>query len=128
EGRTVTNALPLYRDGATRYFSAGVGLEERSAEYPAFPLKMIFTAGGKPFLSGVDVTIQPAQGAAIAIPRERVDGPWLFVELAPGLYEIAAAYGDQVERLKAVKVEPGKQTVVYFRWKQDRGVAVKDGE
>ncbi len=123
-----TSSLPLYRSGAVRYFSAGVGLEERSTAYPPFPLKIVFTAGGKPFLSGVAVTIQPIKGAAVAIPRERVDGPWLFVELAPGLYEIAATYGDQTEHRKAVKVESGKQTVVYFRWKEDRGVAVKDAE
>ena len=37
-------------------------MEERQAEYPPFSLKLVFTAGGKPYLAGVDVTIKPAKG------------------------------------------------------------------
>lgn len=57
EGRTTVDLLPLHRAGDVRYFSAGIGLEERAAQYPPFSLKLVFTAGGKPFLSGVSVTI-----------------------------------------------------------------------
>ena len=60
EGRTVVDLLPLHRSGGARYFSAGVGLEARAVEYPPFSLKIVFTAGGKPFLSGVAVAIQPS--------------------------------------------------------------------
>ncbi|HEU4686356.1 MAG TPA: hypothetical protein VFS39_17750 [Nitrospira sp.] len=122
-GRTVIMSLPLYRSAGVRYFSAGVGLEERSAEYPPFPLKIVFTAGGKPFLSGVAVTIQPANAGAIAIPREQVEGPWLFVDLSPGLYDVTATFGDQTQHLKGIRVESGKQKVVYLRWKDDRNTA-----
>ncbi|MFO0733124.1 MAG: hypothetical protein U0361_19585 [Nitrospiraceae bacterium] len=38
--------LPLYRQAAIRYFSAGIGQVEREAVYPAFSLKLVFTAGG----------------------------------------------------------------------------------
>ena len=62
DGQIVKDHLPLYRAGNVRYFTAGVGLEERQAEYPPFSLKLIFTAGGKPYLSGVDVLIQPTYG------------------------------------------------------------------
>jgi hypothetical protein len=69
DGRTIVDSLPLYRAGSVRYFSAGIGIEERSAEYPPFSLKLVFTAGGKPFLAGVAVTIQPAKGGPpIGIP------------------------------------------------------------
>jgi len=51
------DSLPLYRADGIRYFSAGVGIEERTAEYPPFSLRIVFTAGGKPFLAGVAVTI-----------------------------------------------------------------------
>ena len=124
DGQTVREFLPVHRTVGARYFSAGVGLEERSAAYPPFPLKIVFTAGGKPFLSGVAVTIQPAKGGpALVIPREQVEGPWLFVDLAPGLYEIVARDGDHEQQLKGVKIESGKQRVLYFRWNQDHGVA-----
>lgn len=126
DGRVVKNSLPLYRSGEVRYFSAGVGLEERSAEYPPFTLKMVFTAGGKPFLAGVDVTIQPVNGGApITISRDQVEGPWLFVDLPAGTYDIAAAHGDRKQALKGIKVEAGKQKTLYLRWADDVGVAVK---
>jgi hypothetical protein len=114
--------IPLYRAGEARYFSTGVGLEEREAEYPAFALKLVFTAGGKPFLSGVSVTIQGAKGMEkIVIPGERVTGPWLFVDLPAGSYDISAVQATETQTLKAVKVERGKTKVVYLRWPEDRG-------
>lgn len=123
EGRTVIDKLPLRRAGGIRYFSAGVGLEERTAEYPPFPLKVVFTAGGKPFLAGVSVTIQSAKGGTVlTIPREQVDGPWLFVDLSPGDYDVTATYGDHTQRLKGIKVDAGKQKTFYLRWTEDRGL------
>ena len=123
-GQTVTNLLPLHRVGNVRYFSAGVGLEERAAEYPRFTLKLIFTAGGKPFLTGVSVTITPDKGGtALTIPQEQVEGPWLFVDLAPGLYHITGTHGGQEQQLKQITVEAGKQKTVYLRWQEDRGIA-----
>lgn len=124
EGRKVVDHLPLYRSGGLRYFSAGVGLEERSAEYPPFPLKIVFTAGGKPFLSGVAVTIQPSKGgAAWSIPREQVEGPWLFVDVPAGVYNVMAEYGGQTQTLKGIKVDPARQQTLYLRWSHDRGIA-----
>lgn len=124
DGKVLKNYLPLHEKGGVRYFSAGVGLEERSAEYPAFSLKLVFTAGGKPFLAGVDVAIQPAKGgAALRIPREQVEGPWLFVDLPSGIYDITATHGDRTQVLKGVNVSAGKQRIVYLRWAEDRGSA-----
>ncbi len=115
--------IPLYRAGTVRYFSAGIGLDERQADYPPFALKLVFTAGGKPFLAGVAVTIQGPKGMEkIVIPRERVTGPWLFVDVPAGTYDISAAQADQTQTLKAVRVERGKTKVVYLRWPEDRGI------
>ena len=123
EGRKVVDRLPLYRSGGLRYFSAGVGLEERSAEYPPFSIKIVFTAGGKPFLAGVSVTVQPAKGgSALTIPWDQVAGPWLFVDLPPGVYDVTATHGDQTQSLKGIKVEAGKQKTVHLRWAEDRGI------
>jgi hypothetical protein len=117
--------IPLYQVGAARYFSAGIGLDERQADYPQFALKLVFTAGGKPFLTGVAVTIQGPKGMEkIVIPRERVTGPWLFLDVPPGNYDISAAQADQTQVLKAVKVEGGKTKVVYLRWPEDRGIGL----
>jgi hypothetical protein len=125
-GQVVKSYLPLYRAGNIRYFSAGVGVEERQAEYPHFSLKVVFTAGGKPYLTGVEVTIQPEkEGAAIIISRDQVEGPWLFVDLPTGTYDISAMYGDQKQTLKGIKVVAGKQKTVQLQWAKDIGSIVK---
>ena len=125
-GQVIKDYLPLYRAGGVRYFSVGVGLEERQAQYPPFSLKLVFTAGGKPYLAGVDVTIQPAKGAAaITISREQVEGPWLFVDLPPGTYDISATYGEHKQALKGIKVVRGKQKTVHLRWTEDTGPMVE---
>jgi hypothetical protein len=121
-GQVVKDDLPLYQSGNIRYFSAGVGLEERQAEYPPFSLKLIFTAGGKPYLTGVDVTVQLVNGdAAIQIPKEQVEGPWLFVDLPSGTYDIIATYGTQKRSLPAVRVVAGQQRILYLRWAEHAG-------
>lgn len=123
KGPSVIYQLPLYRSGEVRYFSAGVGIEERRANYPNFSLKLVFTAGGKPFLTGVDVSIRPAKGGdVIHIDREQVEGPWLFVDLPSGVYDVWASQGDRRQELKGVKVESGKQATAYLRWAEDAGV------
>ena len=121
--------LPLYRADGVRYFSAGVGIEERSAEYPPFSLKLVFTAGGKPFLAGVSVTIQSAKGGPpINIPRDHVNGPWLFVDLPSGTYHLTAIQADRTQGLKGVTVEAGKMQTVYLRWPEDKGIIAPSGE
>ncbi|MGQ0665600.1 MAG: hypothetical protein ACT4O4_01070 [Nitrospiraceae bacterium] len=124
EGGTVLDTLPLHRAGTIRYFSAGVGLEERAAEYPPFSLKVVFTAGGRPYLSGVSVAIQSAkEGTVLTVPHEQVDGPWLFLDLPAGDYDVTATYHDHKQGMKGVKVEAGKQKVIHLRWAEDRGIA-----
>jgi len=122
----VKDYIPLHQSGKVRYFSAGVGLEERQAEYPPFSLKLVFTAGGKPYLTGVDVAIQPLLKGqkVITIPKEQIEGPWLFVDLPSGTFDITATYGAQKRSLQGIRVMTGKQKTLYLRWAQDAGVTV----
>lgn len=123
-GKVQRGLLPLYHVEGGRYFSAGVGIDERAAEYPPFALKLVFTAGGKPFLAGVDVTIQSADGgAAMQVPGEQVEGPWLFVDLEPGIYDISATHAGRTQGLKGIKVEGGTQKTVHLRWPDDVDLA-----
>ena len=116
-GQVSKDSLPLYRADGVRYFSAGVGIEERTAKYLAFLLKLVFTARGKPFLSGVAVTIQSAKGGpSINIPPDHVNGPWLFVELPSGTYHLTAIHADRTQGLEGVTVEEGKMKTVHLRW------------
>ena len=109
--------IPIHRSGGIRYFSAGVGLEERQAEYPPFSLKLILVAGPKAYLSKAGVTITNDSGTVrVDIPGDNVDGPWVFVDLPDGTYHIeAVSRGDQVEQ-RGVRVSEGKTRTVYLRW------------
>lgn len=128
-GQVFKDSLPLYRADGVRYFSAGIGIDERTAEYPPFSLKLVFTAGGKPFLAGVAVTIQSAKGGpSINIPRDHVNGPWLFVELPSGTYHLTAIHADRTQGLKGVTVETGKMKTVHLRFPEDRGSIAPSGE
>ena len=129
DGRTVVDDLPLNRAGSVRYFSAGIGIEERNAEYPPFSLKLVFTAGGKPFLAGVAVTIHAVKGGPpIGIPGDHVNGPWLFVDLPSGTYHLTAIHADLIQGLKEVTVEAGKMKTVYLRWPRESGITARSGE
>jgi hypothetical protein len=121
-GGPYTDVIPLHRAGPIRYFSAGVGIEERSATYPIFPLKLVFTAGGKPYVAGVSVEVQRANGTTVlAIPREHMTGPWLFLDVPDGTYHIAATMEGQTEHLRDVQAEQGIQKILHMRWSAEPG-------
>jgi hypothetical protein len=113
--------IPLFHSGTIRYFSAGVGQVEREAAYPPFPLKLVFTAGGKPFVSGVSVTLRDAKGGTVlTVPGEHITGPWLFIDVPDGIYEVAATLGGHQQHAKGIKVKRGTVTTQHVRWAEDR--------
>lgn len=125
EDGPVIQALPIYQRGAIRYFSAGVGLEERTVEYPRFPLKLVFTAGGRSYVAGVSITIRSAEGKTVLIvPEEQVAGPWLFVDLPAGDYEVRGVHRAREQRVKTGRLEAGSQKIVQLRWAEDSSLSV----
>lgn len=52
------------------------------------------------------------------MPGEQVTGPWLFVDLPVGTYEITAIRRDKSEVRKKVEIGAGGSRTVYFRWKE----------
>ncbi|MEX5215683.1 MAG: hypothetical protein NW703_16165 [Nitrospiraceae bacterium] len=116
-GETWRDLIPLHRAGAVRYFSAGVGMAERAAEYPPFPIKLVLTAGGKPYLARVGVQIVSHGGAiTLSIPPEHVTGPWLFLDLPAGTYDLTGIRGDDMPQLRRVTVQPGSSQTLYLRF------------
>ncbi|MGC3976458.1 MAG: carboxypeptidase-like regulatory domain-containing protein [Nitrospira sp.] len=112
--------LPLYRSGTARYFSAGIGQVERAAIYPPFSLKLVFTAGGKPFISGVAVTLRQAKGGTVlTIPNEHNTGPWLFIDLPEGTYQLSATLGGVTQQVNNLTVRRGHVTTQHVRWAED---------
>lgn len=122
---TQKESLPLYRSGKIQYFSAGVGQVEREATYPPFSLKLVFTAGGKPFVTGVSVVLRRSKGPAlVTVSGEQVTGPWLFVDLPDGTYEMTATLGGVTQQVKNIKVRRGHVLTHHIRWAEDRSPAL----
>ncbi len=121
DGDRWTEIIPIFRDGSHRYFSAGIGMAERQVAYPAFPLKIVLTAGGKPFVAHVDIHLVQTNGpTTLSIPADRVTGPWLFVDVPPGVYEITGHRGEDRPRVRGVTVVVGRSQTAYVRFTEDR--------
>jgi len=119
-GTPVKETIPIHRMGSIRYFSAGIGLEERSAHYPAFPLKLVFVAGPKAYLSQVSVTITDREGKVhLQIPPKQVTGPWLFLDLPPGNYDISAEGPGKASIKEHVTLSAKETKTIYLRWKEE---------
>lgn len=118
EGGTLfTSMIPIHTTGNIRYFSAGVGLEERTARYPAYPLKLMFVAGPKEYLTQVAVRIVDSKGKVrVEVPAEEVTGPWLFVDLPAGRYTITGKRSDGTEARTTVDLARGRMKTVTLRW------------
>jgi len=116
-GPSATRMLPLYEQRQIQYFSAGVGLEEREAQYPPFSLKCVFVEGAKPFLARVAVTVRDEQGEEVLrVPGEQVNGPWLFIDLPKGKYVVAGTRSDGIEVQRKVLIEESSTARVHFHF------------
>lgn len=120
DGEVWKDVLPVYRSGDSRYFSAGVGLAERQADYPPFPLKIVLTAGGRAFAARADVHIVQTDGdTTLSIPADQVTGPWVFVDLPAGEYTVTGHRGGTMQQLQRVHVEAGVVRTVHLRFPGD---------
>lgn len=120
DGTIYTETILIHKTGGIRYFSTGTGLEEREVQYPKFPLKLVFVAGAKAYVSMVAVTIMDAKGAIqLQVPGEQVTGPWLYVDLPSGTYKVTASRDGQDQVKGQVTVGKGSVKTVYLRWKEE---------
>lgn len=88
---------PSTHDGVT-YVTGGVGLDESSAiraQATRFNLHLRFTTPHGEYLSDVDVIITSETGATVLALKS--DGPFVFVQLAPGRYRIGASTNRSLE-------------------------------
>ncbi len=112
-----TMTFPVYSKGSIEYFSAGLGKEERSLTYPPSTLKLIFVEGERAYLAGVTVNILKENGAPLLmIPGGEVDGPWLFINMAPGKYMVSGTDSAGTTIKKTITVASDGQTVIHFRF------------
>ena len=107
--------VPVQKYESVRYYSAGVGIEERRQLPQLYPLRVIFATDKGNLLCDAEVTIT-AKGTTVFRGRAQ-NGPWLVVDLAPGTYDIQAVQDGKTKVAEGVRLTAGKQLTVTMRWK-----------
>jgi len=110
---TDTAATRTVQNGVA-YITGGVGSDEAAALRSVagqYSLRMTFLTQGSQFLSDVDVEIVGPSGAAVL--NTRTLGPFLYVLLPAGRYQIAA-YAAGTRQTRVVLVNARQGTNVQF--------------
>ncbi|MBL6750245.1 MAG: carboxypeptidase regulatory-like domain-containing protein [Nevskia sp.] len=109
----------LKQEGAVRYRSGGVGVDEAKAmraDSAHFPLTLVFVARAgarEHYTAAVDVTVAGPAGAVVL--QTRADGPFLLVDLPPGTYRVSAVSAGQ-SKTRSVQLVAGKHQRLVFAW------------
>ena len=100
----------------TAYISGGIGEEERAqfeASKDYFNLRLVFAArrSGE-YLSAVRVRV--ADEAGVALLEDDSEGPFFYIRLAPGTYEVTCWYGDEAQTKRVRLGEKRAETLVLY--------------
>jgi hypothetical protein len=100
-----------------KYETGGVGLEERAAmqkSMKGYNLRLTFATMKGLYLASVPVQIKGADGKVLL--SKESNGPWFWVNLPAGQYEVVASY-DKKQEVHKVDVGKAPQSVE-FTWKR----------
>jgi hypothetical protein len=98
------------------YISGGVGddsAERMAAIGKEYNLKLTFAARDGHYLADVAVLIKNAAGGNVLVATS--EGPFLFVQLPPGKYQVTADYADKVLTRSTSVAASGRREMI-FRW------------
>lgn len=107
--------VPIQQYNTIRYYSLGVSVEERQHIPQLYPLKLVFSTDRGHMLCGADVTVS-ASGKTVFRGRAE-NGPWLIIDLPPGVYDIEAVQDGKARSAKGVLIAAGKKRTVALKWK-----------
>jgi hypothetical protein len=99
------------------YMFGGISSNEREildGRAKDFNLMLVFADKSGPYLSDVQVRIASAKSGHILAAT--VDGPWFYIQLPPGAYDIAATFNGQLRKAKSLRVAKDKLTKHTFVW------------
>ena len=107
--------LPLFILGMMLYifliYSAEEDFLKRKKKYS---LKLIFSNERGEYLSEVTVTIFGQKGESILTTVS--NGPWFFINLPSGMYDLEVSFRKKSKRISQVKIDEKSQTVIGVRW------------
>lgn len=99
------------------FMAGGVGTGERRAMEgmaKGYNLKLSFAEKSGQYLSGVEIVIEDEKGEEIV--RSAVDGPWFYIQLPPGKYNISATVEGRTKRIRALDVPEKRRVLRLLHW------------
>ncbi|MFQ5691980.1 MAG: hypothetical protein ACE5IM_02900 [Nitrospinota bacterium] len=93
--------LPVSTANGAAWYSTGIGADARDIVVKGFPLKLVFATKKGELLAGVDVRL--TRGGESAYEMKNV-GPWLFVDVPAGTYDLRAKVNGREVVRKGVRV------------------------
>ena len=99
------------------YMHGGVGSDER--EYmeergKSYNVRFAFADKRGPYLAGVRIVLEGEN--RIEIVNIVSDGPWFYIQLPTGTYNLKATFGPKTNELKAFKVSKHKKINQTLTW------------
>lgn len=90
--------------------------ELRQVSDPArdYGLNLGFAEVSGAFLGDVTVVIEDRAGTELV--NTVVDGPWFFVPLPAGSYDVKATFDDQIKQIKDVRLSEKQVTMMVVYW------------
>jgi hypothetical protein len=110
--KSFTPVAQRTEDGIS-YVTAGIGFDSRS-NLPSFSTKLIFATRKMSYLANIDVEIsQVSKGVPTRIHSI---GPWLLVDLAPGIYSVRAVTAKGHVVTRKITVAKGRTSEIKLVW------------
>lgn len=107
----------LYKD--IKYACTGVAESKEDPRWAQYPLKLMFTTGGRAYISYVEVKIVDENQKLVF--EANCDAPWLVVGLKPGTYQAKVVALKQYTREVSLGISAGKQLALAVRFPEISG-------
>jgi len=106
-----------YKD--TKFACTGIAESKEDPRWGKYSTKLMFTAGGRAYVSYIQLSIKDAQGNLVF--ESDCDAPWIVVDLKPGKYSLTATALKKYTKNANLTVGGGKQTELAIRFPEISG-------
>ncbi|HKY61781.1 MAG TPA: hypothetical protein VJR29_00020 [bacterium] len=102
-----------------KYACTGVGESKEDPRWANYSAKLMFTTGGRAYVSFIQVKIENAQGKLVL--EADCDAPWVLAQLPEGSYTIKATADRKYPKSAKLQVGGGKQAELAIRFPEISG-------
>lgn len=97
--------------------SGGIGIEQQEAmrkQAAAYNVKLVFALKSREYVADVKVSIADKNGNEIL--NTISEGPWLYVQLPPGVYTIKCSFRGDTKEIRELRVPKSGQLTRTLLW------------